>query len=106
MAPRLRPSHFVARISSTFPLSSSFIPHLLTTLCSICRPKDKDKVLHSRLPVLHPPSSMKSSSSATFERRLRMNHFNSSERTSSFSYITTRMAEKFLLQDKLCGFSM
>src|ERR1700722_7973992 len=35
-----------------------------------------------------------------------MNHFNSSERTSSSSYITTRTAENFLLQDKLYGFSM
>ena len=82
------------------------IPHLLTILCSICRPKDKDKVLHSRLPALEPLSSMKSTSSAAYERSLRMNHFNSSERTSSSSYITTRMAEKFLLQDKLYGFSM
>jgi len=35
-----------------------------------------------------------------------MNHINSSERTSSGSYITTKMAEKFLLQDNLYGFSM
>src|ERR1700722_3862062 len=88
--------------------STQQIPHLLTILYPTCRPKDKDKLLHSRLPVLEPPSSMQSSSSATYERRMRMNHFypSASERTSSSSYITTRMAEKFLLQDKLCGFSM
>jgi hypothetical protein len=121
----------LSHLSSTFQLSSSFInfptllifhqlsnsphlsstqqiPHPLTILCSICRPKDKDKVLRSRLPALEPPSSMQSSSSATYESRLRMNQFNpsASERTSSSSYITTRMAENFLLQDKLCGFSM
>jgi len=35
-----------------------------------------------------------------------MNHFKTSERTSSSSYVTTKMAEKFLLQGKLYGFSM
>src|ERR1700733_3131481 len=59
------------------------IPHLLTILCSICRPKNKDKVLHSRLPSVEPLSSMKSTSSAAYERSLRMNHINSNKRTSS-----------------------
>src|SRR5271170_331724 len=45
--------------------STQQIPHLLTILYPTCRPKDKDKLLHSRLPVLEPPSSMQSSSSAT-----------------------------------------
>src|SRR5277367_2839466 len=80
--------------------STQQIPHLLTILYPTCRPKDKDKVLHSRLSVLE-PLSMKSSYSAACERSLRMNHFKTSERTSSSSYITTRMAEKFLLQGKL-----
>src|SRR5271156_4260472 len=95
------------QLSNSLHLSSTqHIPHLLTILCSICRPKDKDKVLHSRLPVLEPLKSMKSTSSAAYERSLRMMRINSNERTSSSSYITTRMAEKFLLQDKLSGFSM
>ena len=105
----------VWRLTLDFPLTSksphhSFInqqiSHLVTILCSTCRPKDKDKVLHSRLAALEPPSTVQSSGSATYESRLRMKHFNASERTSSSSYTTTRMAEKSLLQDKLCGFLM
>jgi len=111
MAPRLAARHLIFHQLPNLLIilsSTQQIPHLLTILCSTCRPKHKDKLLHSRLPLLEPPSSMQSSSLATYERRLTMDQFNpsASERTSSSSYITTRMAETFLHQDKLCGFSM